>query len=180
MLINANDESAYEAAFNNGHFDLAETMLPVKSDKALHRALSNLAKKDPKMRLTAQADGRRTIRLKSPLEFDEDTIKLAAFEFNWDKSNPLVHPPREGAVYDIVFTLDQWIPAEEPSEGESETADADTTTSDSFKGTLVSAQDPDHKPESQPTGSDDTPAAIDENSETDAETGEAEITPESE
>jgi hypothetical protein len=85
MLINANDESAYEAAFNNGHFDLAETMLPVKSDKALHRALVNLAKKDPKMRLTAQADGRRTIRLKSPLEFDEDTIKLGNFEFNWDK-----------------------------------------------------------------------------------------------
>ena len=180
-LINGKDESAYEAAFNAGHFDLAESLLPRKNAGSVHTALVSLAKKAPGLRLTAQADGRRTLRLKSPLEFSEDTIKLAPFEFAWEKSNPLVHPPRVGAVYDIVFTLDQFMESEAAEAEETET----TANKGGLNGNLVSAQDPEYKPEpaSESPAETETPESSEEASPADTGTGteaEPETGPENE
>lgn len=177
-LINGKDESAYEAAFNAGHFSLAESLLPRKSAGEVHTALVSLAKKAPGLRVTAQADGRRTLRLKSPLEFEEDTIKLAPFEFAWEKSNPLVHPPREGAVYEIVFTLDQFMEGEDSKPADGEDADA-AAKKDGMNGNLVSAQDPEYKaePASESPAETETPEGNEDASPTDGET-DAEAEPE--
>lgn len=179
-LINGKDESAYEAAFNAGHFGLSESLLPRKGALDVHRALVSLAKRAPGLHLTTQADGRRVIRLKSPLEFGEDTIKLEPFEFAWDKSNPLVHPPREDAVYDVVFTLGQFMESEEANTDDAEDEDV-TANKNGLNGTLVSAQDPEYKaePESESPTETETVGDNEDASSTDRETGaEAETEPE--
>ncbi|HNL55801.1 MAG TPA: hypothetical protein PKI36_15430, partial [Turneriella sp.] len=135
-------------------------------------------------RLTAQADGRRTLRLQSPLEFSEDPINLAPFEFAWEKSTPLVHPPRVGAVYDIVFTLDQFMESEETKVADAEETEATANKGDLY-GNLVSAQDPEYKPEpaSESPAETETPEGSEEASPADTGTGterEPETAPENE
>ncbi len=167
-LRNNADETAYDAAMNAKKYDLAALLLEKKEPVRAHEAIRALAQATGELRISSQADGRKTIKLKTRLFYDSKQIRTPeftlpdrskeSFVFDWDRDNPLIHPEREGAVYDVVFTYDGFVPQESAGAKENEEKDSDdvnepaepeSSHDDSvgaiFTGQLVSATDPEYK-----------------------------------
>jgi len=189
-LLNQKDETAYDAAMNARQYALALSLLQRKEQQHPHEGLVALAKSAQEFRISSQAEGRKALRLKTALVYGEDTISTpeftladgskTQFEFPWDKDNPLVHPARDGAVYDVVFTFDAFMQADKPAsdgeESDGEESEAEKDDSQSLTGILVSATDPEYKAPAA------EPAATEPNSENDDSTSydsttESEVSP---
>lgn len=184
-LQNGKDETAYDAAFNARQFAVAESLLNAEHEKKLHRALLPLAKTDKTMRLSSQTDGQLLIKVKTLLDRqDNDEHHTASppmmvlpdggksgFELKFEAENPLVHPARDGAVYETTFTVRmrpekaEPMPALTNADGENEpTPEAQVVAeeiSDSpiIQGILLSARDPQYKEPVIPTASEEKPEA---------------------